>query len=106
MKDFPEFMNNEVNLINPDKQNTKDVKGYFFQGADDSQMAYWTSSSDRVSKKHTHDFDEYLVCVHGQYIVYFKNDEFILNQGDELFIQFVSGKYHYKTSCIKGSDFH
>jgi len=30
----------------------------YYEGADSSQMAFWTCYSDRVSKKHTHEFDE------------------------------------------------
>jgi len=67
MKDFPEFMKNKNNRISPAEQNTADIDGYFYEGAEVSQIAFWTSYSDRISKKHTHDFDEYMACVSGQY---------------------------------------
>ena len=86
MKDFPEFMRNEKNHISSNQQNTKDIDGYFFQGEDGSQMAFWTCYSDRVSKEHKHEFDEYIVCVYGQYTVNMHGQEFILTAGDELFI--------------------
>ena len=86
MKDFPEFMKNEKNHINSNQQNTKDIDGYFFEGEDGSQMAFWTYYSDRISKEHKHEFDEYMVCAYGQYIVLMEGKEFILNAGDELFI--------------------
>ena len=86
MKDFPEFMKNKNNHINPAEQNTADIDGYFYEGADGSQMAFWTSYSDRISKKHTHDFDEYMVCVSGQYTVCFNKEEHVLNPGDEIYI--------------------
>jgi hypothetical protein len=40
MKDFPDFMKNNKNRIDKTKQNTQDVIGYFFEGADGSQMAF------------------------------------------------------------------
>ncbi|HOU83305.1 MAG TPA: cupin domain-containing protein [Spirochaetota bacterium] len=86
MKDFPEFMKNSKNHISTSEQNTADIDGYFYEGADGSQMAFWTCYSDRISKKHTHDFDEYLVCVSGQYIACIGGKEYILNPGDEIYI--------------------
>ncbi len=86
MKDFPDFMKNEKNRIPRQKQNTKDVEGYFFQGPDGSQAAYWTCHSDQVSKKHIHDFDEYMICVSGQYTAYIGEKEIVLDPGDELHI--------------------
>ncbi len=87
MNEFPEFMRNEMNLISPSEQNTQDIEGYFYERADGSQMAYWTCYSDKISKKHTHQFDEYMICVSGQYIAYIENKKYILNPGDELYIE-------------------
>ena len=86
MKDFPEFMKNQKNRIGSNEQNTEDIEGYFYEGADGSQMALWTCYSDRVSKKHTHEFDEYMVLISGQYMAYLNGKEIVLNPGDELFI--------------------
>ena len=86
MKDFPAFMKNPKNHIKEHEQNTPDVEGYVFQGADGGQMAFWTCLQDRKSKKHTHPFDEYFVCVSGKYIAYIEGKEYVLQQGDELFI--------------------
>lgn len=86
MRDFPEFMKNKKNHISSKEQNTEDIDGYFYEGADGSQMAFWTCYSDGVSKKHTHDFDEYMVCLSGQYTVITNDNEVILNPGDEIFI--------------------
>ncbi|AAK80509.1 Conserved hypothetical protein [Clostridium acetobutylicum EA 2018] len=38
MKDFPEFMKNKKNHISSNQQNTEDIDGYYFEGADGSQM--------------------------------------------------------------------
>ncbi len=86
MDSFPDFMKNPKNRINTSQQNTEDIEGYFFQGADDSQIAFWECYADRSSKKHTHDFDEYMVCVSGEYTAYLNGMEIVLKPGDELYI--------------------
>lgn len=86
MDSFPEFMKNELNKIDSNQQNTKDIAGYYFQGADGSQMAFWECYADRVSIKHRNDFDEYMVCVKGEYTVFMNGQEHVLKPGDELYI--------------------
>ena len=49
-------------------------------------MAFWTCYTDGISKKHTHEFDEYMVCVYGQYTVTMNDKEYVLNPGDEFLI--------------------
>ncbi len=65
MKDFPEFMKKPANRIGKESQYTEGIEGYVFNGADGSQMAFWTCYENRVSKEHTHEYDEYLVVVSG-----------------------------------------
>lgn len=100
MEDFPEFMKNHKNHISSKEQNTQDIDGYFYNGRDGSQMAFWTYNSDRISKKHTHEFEEYMVCVCGQYTVIMNNKEFVLNPGDEILIP--SGTEQWG-KCIAGT---
>ena len=100
MKDFPKFMKSEVNKIPQDKQNTRDIEGYFFNGSDDSQIAYWTSHSEQVSRKHINNFDEYMVCVSGEYTAFIEGKTILLNPGDELFIP--KGKEQWG-KCIEGT---
>ena len=86
MNSFPEFMKQKQNLIPANQQNTPDIEGYYYTANDGSQMAFWTYTADRVSKEHTHDYDEYMICVEGEYVVSINGKETILNAGDELFI--------------------
>ena len=86
MKDFPEFMKNPKNKIKQSSQYTKDIEGYVFDGKDGSQIAYWTCYENRGSMEHAHDYDEYLVCVHGKYKVFMDEKTITLNPGDELYI--------------------
>jgi quercetin dioxygenase-like cupin family protein len=86
MKHFPDFMKSEMNRIDPSRQNTADIEGYYFAGKDGSQMAFWECRSERVSQKHVHAFDEYMICVSGEYIAYLNDKEVRLGPGDELFI--------------------
>lgn len=84
--DFPAFMKNAKNRVPVNAQNTNDIEGYYFEGKDGSQMAFWTCHSQMESAKHRHDFDEYMVVIAGQYTVCFAEKEVVLNPGDELYI--------------------
>ena len=79
-------MKREINQVDASQQNTQDIEGYYYQGHDDSQIAFWECHADRVSQRHKHEFDEYILCVQGEYIAYFNDSEFVLNAGDELLI--------------------
>ena len=83
---FPEFMRRRENLIPADQQNTPDIEGYYYTAPDGSQMAFWTYKADRVSKEHTHDYDEWMIVVEGEYLVTIDGAEHLLRAGDELFI--------------------
>jgi len=86
LKHFPDFMKNPVNRINTSQQNTPDIEGYYYEAADGSQMAFWECHSDQISKKHSHDFDEWTIIVSGEYTAIFEDKEIILKPGDELFV--------------------
>ena len=83
---FPEFMLRRENLIPASQQNTPDIEGYYYTAPDGSQMAFWTYKADRVSKEHTHDYDEWMIVVEGEYVVTIDGKEHLLRAGDELFI--------------------
>jgi quercetin dioxygenase-like cupin family protein len=87
MADFPEFMRSPANRIATSSQFTEAIDGYVFDGADGSQVAFWTCREDRVSKEHTHPFDEYVVVIEGQCTALLdEKDPVVLNAGDELFV--------------------
>ena len=100
MIEFLEFMKNSINRISSNDQNTEDIEGYFYTGVEGSQMAFWTCYADRISKKHTHEFDEYMVCVFGQYTVIINDKEYVQNPGDEILIP--KGTEHWG-KCIAGT---
>ena len=92
MNEFPDFMRSPANLIGKDSQFTDEIEGYVFNGADGSQMAFWTCFQDRDSKEHTHDFDEYFVVVQGRYTVIIGQEAKNIEVGQECFIP--KGKPH------------
>jgi quercetin dioxygenase-like cupin family protein len=100
MEQFPDFMRTSINKIKQSSQYTKDIEGFVYDGIDGGQIAFWTSYKSRVSDEHAHEFDEYMVCVHGQYKVIMKNEVITLNPGDELYIP--SGVIH-SGECIAGT---
>jgi quercetin dioxygenase-like cupin family protein len=83
MNDFPEFMKNPLNKIASQSQYTDDIEGYVFDGADGSQMAFWTSKKARTTAEHVHEYDEYLVVVQGQYTLIIDGKRIPLNVGGE-----------------------
>lgn len=86
MKHFPTFMKKEINRIDASQQNTNDIEGYYFEGRDSSQMAFWECHADRASERHKHEFDEYILCVSGEYTAYMNENGIILKPGDELIV--------------------
>ena len=92
MDSFPDFMKNPVNRIDLASQHTKDIEGYVFDGADESQMAFWTAYGDRSSAEHSHDYDEYFVVVQGQYVLLMDGQRIVMGRGDEAYIP--KGKAH------------
>lgn len=86
MKEFPQFMKNGLNLVDPGTQYTPGIEGYVFDGADGSQMAFWTFSEDAASAEHDHPYDEYVVVVQGQYNLFIEGKVITLRSGDEYHI--------------------
>jgi len=86
MNDFPAFMKNPLNRIASSSQYTDDIEGYVFDGADGSQVAFWTCAKDRVSKEHAHDFDEYVLVVAGRCVVHIDGQRTELRAGDEFLV--------------------
>lgn len=86
MNDFPQFMKNEKNRIDAKTQFTDDIEGFVYDGADGSQMAFWTCNSNKISQEHTHDFDEYMVVISGHVTMYLENKRHVLGPSDEIYI--------------------
>lgn len=86
MGQFPVFMRNPVNRIAADTQYTSGIEGYVYDGADESQMAFWTNPNGGISAEHTHPYDEYLVVVEGQYTVIVGGRRVQVGIGQELLI--------------------
>lgn len=71
MDSFPAFMRAAANRIATSSQATPGVEGYVFDGAEGSQMAFWTCAEDAMSAAHVHEYDEYMVVVQGRYTLIF-----------------------------------
>src|SRR5690349_24657870 len=86
MDDFPEFMRAAANRIATQSQATPGVEGYVFDGADGSQMAFWTCRETAVSAAHVHDYDEYMLVVQGCYTLIMVDQRIAIRAGEEYFI--------------------
>ena len=86
MIDFPEFMKHPANEIAKSSQATPGVEGFVFDGADGSQMAFWTCRQTAESAPHAHDYDEYMVVVQGCYTLVIHGERIPVSAGEEYFI--------------------
>jgi mannose-6-phosphate isomerase-like protein (cupin superfamily) len=86
MKEFPDFMKQPANRIAAGSQTTKGVEGYVFDGADGSQMAFWTCRETVTSAAHAHTFDEYMVVIEGCYTLIIDGKQIPVRAGEEYFI--------------------
>ena len=83
MDDFPEFMKHPANRIAKTDQATPGVEGYVFDGADRSQMAFWTCRETAASAAHAHEFDEYMMVVQGCYTLIIEGERIPVKAGEE-----------------------
>jgi mannose-6-phosphate isomerase-like protein (cupin superfamily) len=86
MNDFPAFMKSPKNKISSKSQYSKAIQGYVYDGADGSQMAFWTHEIDGTSQEHAHNYDEYFVVVQGKYTLIIGGKKILLGVGQEYFI--------------------
>jgi quercetin dioxygenase-like cupin family protein len=88
MDEFPEFMRRPANLIRAADQHTPGIEGYVFDGADGSQIAIWTHEGEAVGEPDldTHDFDEWLIVVQGEYTLEMGGQSRLMRPGDEALI--------------------
>jgi quercetin dioxygenase-like cupin family protein len=88
MDDFPVFMRNPANLIRARDQHTPGIVGYVFDGADGSQIALWTHCGHAAKEPglDTHDFDEWLMVVQGEYVLEMDGKRVAMMPGEEAFI--------------------
>lgn len=94
MDNFPDFMRNEKIKVPNNMQFSRGIEGYYYTATNGYQMTYWTRTEDGSSKEHEHVFEEYIVCVSGQYIVYLNDNKTTMNPGDELLIP--TGAIHWE----------
>jgi mannose-6-phosphate isomerase-like protein (cupin superfamily) len=86
MDDFPQFMRHPANRIAKTNPATPGIEGYIFDGADGSQMAFWTCRETAASAAHAHDYDEYMIVVQGCYTLIIDGERIPLKAGQEYFI--------------------
>jgi len=88
MPDFPEFMRSRANLIKAADQHTPGIEGYIFDGSDGSQIAIWThvGPGGKEPGLDSHDFDEWLLVVEGEYVLEMDGRRRLMKPGDEAFI--------------------
>jgi mannose-6-phosphate isomerase-like protein (cupin superfamily) len=81
-----------ANRIAISSQATPGVEGYVFDGADGSQMAFWTCRETAASAPHVHEYDEYMVVVQGCYTLVIAGRRIAVEAAGEYFIP--KGQWH------------
>jgi quercetin dioxygenase-like cupin family protein len=87
MNDFPDFIKNPVNRVTTASLFSKSIEGYIFDGADGSQAILWTYLGKGKVPTHTHEYDEYLLVVEGQYTLIIDEKRIPVNAGQEYLIK-------------------
>ena len=87
MKEYPEFTKNPVNRVAATSKFSKNIDGYIFDGADGSQAIFWTYLGAGQVATHTHEYDEYLVVVEGQYTLIIGDQRSPLKAGQDYLIK-------------------
>ncbi|MGB7762418.1 MAG: cupin domain-containing protein [Bryobacteraceae bacterium] len=79
-------MKRPPNRIAKAQQATPGVEGYVFDGAEGSQMAFWTCRKTAASAEHVHDYDEYMLVVEGCYTLLLDGRRVPVKAGEEYVI--------------------
>jgi quercetin dioxygenase-like cupin family protein len=79
-------MKNSKNRIHSTSDYVAGLEGYVFDGADGSQIAFWTCRDAGAGAEHKHPFDEYIVAVQGKYTVCVGSKRIPLGPGEEYII--------------------
>jgi mannose-6-phosphate isomerase-like protein (cupin superfamily) len=79
-------MKRPANRIATSSQATPGVEGYVFDGADGSQMAFWTCRETAISVPHVHDYDEYMLVVQGCYSLIIEGRRIPVKAGEEYYV--------------------
>ncbi len=82
MDDFPQFIRLAVKRIAKSNRTTPGAEGYVFDGAAGRQMAFWTCPETAASAAHSHDYDEYMIVVQGQYSLLIDGKQIPLRAGE------------------------
>ena len=62
------------------------MEGQVFDGADGSQLAFWTCEKSGKSEEHVHEYDEYMIVVSGQYNLIFNDQKVEIKADEEYYI--------------------
>ncbi|HWZ80180.1 MAG TPA: FmdB family zinc ribbon protein, partial [Candidatus Sulfotelmatobacter sp.] len=83
-------MKNPANRIARSNQATPGVEGYVYDGADESQMAFWTCTQTATSAEHVHEFEEYMLAVQGCYTLLIAGKRIPINAGEVPVYDYIS----------------
>ena len=86
MEQIADFIRKNGIKVPSEQQNTLDIEGYYFTTHQNAQIAMWECFADKTSRRHTHAFNEYMICLKGEYTAFMENEKHVLKESDDLFI--------------------
>lgn len=70
-----------------EKQQSKGIEGYVYDGVDGCQVIHWTCKASGISDEHAHDFDEYFTVMEGEYVLIIGSKRISITPGKEYHIK-------------------
>lgn len=83
---LPQFVKDEKDEIGSQSHFSKGIKGWVFEGASGHQATVWECDEDGQSQPHTHEFDEWLIVVSGEYMICSDRKRVPLAAGQQCYI--------------------
>jgi quercetin dioxygenase-like cupin family protein len=87
MAKYPGVIRNPVNRVAVESQFSKNIDGFMFDGADGSQIIFWSYTGPGSVSVHTHEYDEYLIVIEGQYTLIIDGKKIPVKAGQEYLIE-------------------
>lgn len=83
---LPQFVKDEKDEICSQSHFSNDIKGWVFEGASGHQATVWECDEDGQSQPHTHEFDEWLIVIAGEYMICSDSKRVPLTAGQQCYI--------------------
>ena len=92
---LPQFAKSGQDEVSLKSHFSPNIKGWVFDGKSGNQVTLWECDDDGVSQPHTHEFDEWLIVISGEYTICSERKRVPLAAGQQCYIP--AGIKHWGT---------